>query len=181
VTLFPSWSWLGWVGHAAWPWQMERDALISTVNSTLAWKDAAAAAAAKVAHSSPYVEEWEFKYLLWTLNETGTSIGKPLERCRIPGSRRDDLCVSDTNVRERVLQHWRTVYEDHLGIQRLWNACRKHPSYAIRPAYHWPPEQAPKWKYALLGSHRLRFRTMCADLLRRGSPISTQTLVQCAT
>jgi Heterokaryon incompatibility protein (HET) len=171
--LFPSWSWLGWVGHAAWPWQMERDAFVSTVNSTLAWQDAAAAA--KVAYSSPEGGVWEFKHLLGSLNKTGTSVASHWSAAD-SWFTSDDLCLPDTNVRERVLQHWRTVYEDHLGIQMLCNACRKHPNYANRPAYHWPPEQAPKWKYALPGSHRLRFRTMCADLYVVGRPFRRKRL-----
>jgi hypothetical protein len=38
--LFPSWSWLGWTGHAAYPWAMERDTFLSTTNSPLVWNNA---------------------------------------------------------------------------------------------------------------------------------------------
>jgi hypothetical protein len=38
--LFPSWSWLGWVGHAAYPWAVERSFPCSTIQSPLLWRDA---------------------------------------------------------------------------------------------------------------------------------------------
>jgi hypothetical protein len=36
---FPSWSWLGWTGHAAYPWAVERAFPSSSVNSPLQWLD----------------------------------------------------------------------------------------------------------------------------------------------
>lgn len=36
--LFPSWSWLGWIGHAAYPWLVERRFPPSGLNSPLLWK-----------------------------------------------------------------------------------------------------------------------------------------------
>jgi len=38
--LFPSWSWLGWIGHAAYPWAVERYFPSSSVqfSSSLAWR-----------------------------------------------------------------------------------------------------------------------------------------------
>jgi hypothetical protein len=41
--LFPSWSWLGWVGPAAYPWSLERDTFMSTATSPLRWQDAGVA------------------------------------------------------------------------------------------------------------------------------------------
>jgi Heterokaryon incompatibility protein (HET) len=37
--LFPSWSWLGWVGHAAYPWLIERALPMSEDGSPLLWKN----------------------------------------------------------------------------------------------------------------------------------------------
>jgi hypothetical protein len=41
--LFPSWSWLGWIGHAAYPWTVEREYFMSTVHSPLVWRNVNAA------------------------------------------------------------------------------------------------------------------------------------------
>jgi hypothetical protein len=38
--LFPSWSWLGWIDHAAYPWQVEREYSIRTNHSPFRWKNA---------------------------------------------------------------------------------------------------------------------------------------------
>jgi hypothetical protein len=38
--LFPSWSWLGWKGAAAYPWLTERESPLSTKGSPLLWEDA---------------------------------------------------------------------------------------------------------------------------------------------
>jgi hypothetical protein len=38
--VFPSWSWLGWIGHAAYPWSLEREYFMSTVHSPLIWQNA---------------------------------------------------------------------------------------------------------------------------------------------
>src|SRR4051812_2612501 len=37
---FPSWSWLGWIGHAAYPWVIEREYFMATKNSPLVWRNA---------------------------------------------------------------------------------------------------------------------------------------------
>jgi Heterokaryon incompatibility protein (HET) len=37
--LFPSWSWLGWTGHAAYPWVIGRMFAFSTLNSPHIWVD----------------------------------------------------------------------------------------------------------------------------------------------
>ncbi|KAK3315522.1 heterokaryon incompatibility protein-domain-containing protein [Apodospora peruviana] len=37
--LFPSWSWLGWVGHVAYPWLIERSLPMSETGSPLVWRD----------------------------------------------------------------------------------------------------------------------------------------------
>ena len=38
--LFASWNWLGWIGHAAWPWTLEREYFVSTEHSNLEWHNA---------------------------------------------------------------------------------------------------------------------------------------------
>ena len=38
--LFPSWSWLGWEGHVAYPWLIERKMPMSEEGSPLKWKNA---------------------------------------------------------------------------------------------------------------------------------------------
>ncbi|KAH7409865.1 heterokaryon incompatibility protein-domain-containing protein, partial [Phaeosphaeria sp. MPI-PUGE-AT-0046c] len=37
--LFPSWSWLGWIGQAAWPWLIERSYPMSEQGSPLLWRN----------------------------------------------------------------------------------------------------------------------------------------------
>ncbi|USP72871.1 HET-domain-containing protein [Curvularia clavata] len=37
--LFPSWSWLGWIGQAAWPWLIERSYPMSELGSPLLWRN----------------------------------------------------------------------------------------------------------------------------------------------
>ena len=39
--LFPSWSWLGWVGHVAYPWLTERSFPMSESGSPLQWRNQA--------------------------------------------------------------------------------------------------------------------------------------------
>jgi hypothetical protein len=46
--MFPSWSWLGWIDHAAYPWAIEREYCMSTKNSLLAWRNA------NQSHPHPY-------------------------------------------------------------------------------------------------------------------------------
>ena len=41
MSSFPSWSWQGWEGHAAYPWAIEREYSISTDESPPEWKSAA--------------------------------------------------------------------------------------------------------------------------------------------
>jgi hypothetical protein len=41
--LFSSWSWLGWIGHSAYPWTFEREYFMSTAHSPLVWQNANAA------------------------------------------------------------------------------------------------------------------------------------------
>jgi hypothetical protein len=39
VPLFPSWSWLGWIGHACYPWMVERRLPMTMQCSPLTWID----------------------------------------------------------------------------------------------------------------------------------------------
>lgn len=45
AALFPSWSWLGWVGHVAYPWLIERTLPMAEHGSPLEWRNALAGAA----------------------------------------------------------------------------------------------------------------------------------------
>ena len=40
VPMFPSWSWLGWQGHVAYPWLIERNMPMSEDGSPLLWENA---------------------------------------------------------------------------------------------------------------------------------------------
>ncbi|KAF2108014.1 heterokaryon incompatibility protein-domain-containing protein [Lophiotrema nucula] len=40
LPLFPSWSWLGWEGHACYPWATERTLPLTTMGCPLRWRDA---------------------------------------------------------------------------------------------------------------------------------------------
>jgi hypothetical protein len=39
MPLFPSWSWLGWIGHVAYPWLVERSLPMSEDGSPLFWRN----------------------------------------------------------------------------------------------------------------------------------------------
>ncbi|KAH7064365.1 heterokaryon incompatibility protein-domain-containing protein [Paraphoma chrysanthemicola] len=73
--LFPSWSWLGWKGAAAYPWLIEREFPMSTKGSPLLWEDASLQGEAKwftsleLRHSaSPSRRTTQDPFENWTLD-----------------------------------------------------------------------------------------------------------------
>jgi Heterokaryon incompatibility protein (HET) len=172
--LFPSWSWLGWVGPAAWPWAMERDSFVSTVNSPLVWQDATAAAKERPLGSASRADDSDFSQLRDSLRpqSNATPVHSNTDYAWFTS---DDLCLPPSKIRARQLQIWAKSTADHLGVCVKCNGARNNPKNANAPIF-WPDGRAPTWKYGLPGSHRLSFRTLCINLNVVGRPFQRARL-----
>jgi hypothetical protein len=129
--LFPSWSWLGWIGHAAYPWSIEREYFLSTVHSPLIWQNA---------NSSQPTPAWfTSEDLCLPRSEARERVLAHLRKGKGDDPREDHLSLrlACNAVRENP----KSSSSQHLAIR-------------------WPAGRKPMMKYAVDGSHRLCFRTL---------------------
>jgi hypothetical protein len=78
--IFSSWSWLGWVGHAAYPWILERTFPVSTVGLPLRWEGSSAdenevwftTEQYRMANQAPAKERHRSSVDPWCVKEQGT-------------------------------------------------------------------------------------------------------------
>ena len=129
--LFPSWSWLGWIGHAAYPWSIEREYFMSTVHSPLIWQDA---------NSLQPTPVWF------------TSEDLCLPRSKTRGRVLADLRKGKGDDRGEDHLGLRRACNALCG-----NLDSSSSQY---PGVRWPASRKPTMKYAVEGSHRLCFRTL---------------------
>jgi hypothetical protein len=107
--LFPSWSWLGWIGHAAYPWTLERDAPMSIDSSPLKWRDAVFASLDR----TPGLEEARIHDV--SFDERGHQ--KQLSTVDESWFTSDDNCPFSSPDRSPTVLRMTT--QDHLGVRRL--------------------------------------------------------------
>lgn len=165
--LFPSWSWLGWVGSCAYPWTLERDTFISAMTSPLQWQDAAIAdnrvasnhaGASQVRHPSMGSQE----------------VKDEDDGCWFTS---DDLGLPPSATRASILRILSKRLPDHLGLRRLSDRSRKiQPAWLIKHQIDWPSGLEPSWQYVLPKSHRLSFRTLVVHFYVIGRPFQRHKL-----
>jgi hypothetical protein len=193
--LFPSWSWLGWVGPVAYPWTLERDTFMSTVTSPLKWQDATiakirtASYGPKFRHLYEGLEEQDtmFSYLIGLdryskFRELHRKLEKEIDAHDGSWFTSDDLCFPPSPTRATLIRKIRKIQADHLGLRKLSNSCRKLSSgWLANYDIDWPGGHDPGWLYGLSHTHRLSFRTLCARFHVIGHPFIRPKLynVQC--
>jgi hypothetical protein len=178
--LFPSWSWLGWIGHAAYPWTLERDTFVSTVTSPLTWQHAATATNAR---RPWYTSEYGFTRVSdirdgfnSTTDSTLISQNATPPKADASWFTSDDLCLPPSPDRKRLLLDWRRGRADHLGVRKICRANRRRPDGLSKFQIQWPNGYAPNWQYVLPGSHQLSFRTLSAMFYVVGRPFQRRRL-----
>jgi hypothetical protein len=142
--LFPSWSWLGWQGHAAWPRQFDRDSFITTLNVSILWRNA--------------------------LHEPAT--GKDSEQYNSQQwFTPEDLCLPKFPDRNPILWVLSKKYADRLCLRMMCNRARViHPEWLSKCQIDWPPGMAPKFRYSQPQSHKITLKAHCAHFYVVGQP-----------
>jgi hypothetical protein len=182
---FPSWSWLGWIGNAAYPWTHERDTFISTETSPLRWLDAAV------------TERNQRTRKVMINGRVCYPQSGPMALCESSVTdaawfTSDDLCLPASPERERLLRYWCKQTNDHLGARRACRAARNQSEWRSNTKFlvTWPNGQVPNWKYTLpdarifhklnsskvFTDHRLTFRTLSAHFYVVGQPFRRKRL-----
>lgn len=153
--LFPSWSWLGWQGHAAWPWQVDRDTSCTTVNTPILWLNALFEE--RNANSKPGIKEWLAP---------------------------EELCLPPSIHRDAVLLALQKKFPDRLGLRTLCDGARRiHPEWLSKYKIDWPNNVAPPFSFNDTLSHKLTLRGFCATFyvvgkaFRRTKPYNAQHFI----
>jgi Heterokaryon incompatibility protein (HET) len=161
--LFPSWSWLGWVGPVAYPWTLERDTFMTIVNSPLKWQDAV------VAHNRIA----SCKGMPTVFDARDLAIGQEAGTDDDGWFTSDDLCLPNSPTRAALLRILRKKTPNHLGVRRLCADCRNvRSAWLNQYMIDWPGGIEPRFQYVLPdgASHRLSFRTLSAYFYVVGKP-----------
>jgi hypothetical protein len=142
--LFPSWSWLGWDGHAAWPRQFERDSFSTTMNVCILWHNALEDAASRQDSKQYGSQQW---------------FGPA------------DLCLPDSPDRAAILYALSKKYADRLCLRMMCDRARTiHPDWLSRYRIDWPAGMTPKFRYNQPQSHRITLKAQCASFYVVGQP-----------
>jgi hypothetical protein len=154
--LFPSWSWLGWVGPVAWPWQMERDSFMSMVNVPLLWQDALA--------PPPVPRRGPPDGTMYSM-----AVG-PVNCTYNPWFTSSDICLPASPSREQTIQDIAEGIDDHLGIAFECLRRRNDLRYANDAMVQWPNSGRPILHHAHPSSHVITFRALITALFVVGKP-----------
>jgi hypothetical protein len=159
VPLFPSWSWLGWDGHVTYPWTLERDTFMTTLQSPLIWcSPPEPTLRVDGAPDAKTEEDWE---------DIVDGLGNVnLEEWFTS----EDVCFPLTSYRPWILNDARKLSADHLSIRMAGILRKYHPDGPAEEEIQYGPEFKPPWRYGTSESHRLCFRTIVAELYVIGSP-----------
>lgn len=156
MPLFPSWSWLGWEGSVAWPWQMERDTFVSMVNVPFLWRDAL--------EPPPVPRRGTPDGTMYTMADG------PVNCTYNPWFTSIDTCLPASPLRVQALQAIAEKTDDHLGVATECLRRRYEYRYANDPLVQWPHGGRPN----LLHAHRLcpsiTFRALITEFLVVGKP-----------
>ena len=196
--LFPSWSWLGWIGTVAYPWTHERDTFMSIENSPLRWLNAKTAMQNQHDIAQQYLnrDTGEIRHF--------QSCARRLKQNQDTNAAwftSDDLRLPDSSERTDLLRIWMSRTADHLGASSVCRLARKKPEWTSSQKFKvkWAPDEEPEWRYILhddIGvksprnpilldslheppkvSHRLTFKTLKARFyIVSGQPIQRKKL-----
>ena len=169
--MYPSWSWLGWNGTAAYPWTHERDTFFSTETLPLKWLDANVAEEARHEIPQAMIDEGNERH-----SRGGYLELKETKQIDAAWFTSDDLCLPASTNKEMLLRYWRKQTHDHLGCRRSCRNARTQADWKAKYSITWPEGQEPRWKYAVPWSHRLTFRTLSAHFYVVGSPFQRKKL-----
>ncbi len=141
---FPSWSWLGWEGHAAWPWQADRDTFCTTLNTPIMWRNALFNEPSEDPNAEPRIKEWFAP---------------------------EELCLPPSPHRDAILVALQKKFPDRLRLRMMCDRARQiHPDWLSKYKIDWPNNIAPQFAYSDPSSHKITLRALSAAFYVVGKP-----------
>ncbi|KAG4439335.1 hypothetical protein IFR05_005210 [Cadophora sp. M221] len=156
VVRFPSWSWLGWIGPVAWPWQMERDTFLSMVNVPLLWRDAGSPL--PIPRTGPPDG---------TIYSTASG---PTYSTYNPWFTSNEMCLPASPTRGQTLQDIALGTDDHLGVLYECLLVRMDRRCVNDAMVQWPNGGRPILRHASPFSHIITFRALTTRIFVIGEP-----------